>query len=62
MVPLGDSYAVISGDGSGVDYAGNTEVAFEFKCPNPDNKRTTIFQTIILHRCSVRCQLRNVIA
>lgn len=41
MVPLGDSYAVIRVDGSGVDYAGNTEVAFKFKCHNPDYKRTT---------------------
>lgn len=40
-IPLGDSYAVISGDGSGVNPSGEDEVAFEFKCPVPGKGRTT---------------------
>lgn len=39
MVLFGDLYVVISGDGLGVDYVGNIEVVFEFKCFNLDNKR-----------------------
>lgn len=39
MVFFGDLYVVISGDGLGVDYVGNIEVVFEFKCFNLDNKR-----------------------
>lgn len=40
MVFFGDLYVVISGDGLGVDYVGNIEVVFEFKCFNLDNKRS----------------------
>ena len=39
IVPLNDLYAVISGDGSGVDVSNNTNITFEFKCPKPDNER-----------------------
>jgi hypothetical protein len=32
-LPLGDGYAVISGDGSGINSDGSVDVAVEFKCP-----------------------------
>jgi hypothetical protein len=41
LLDLGDSYAVVSGDGSGINADGGTDVAFEFKCPKPGKKRTT---------------------
>jgi hypothetical protein len=41
VMSMGDTYAVISGDGSGVDDSKNVQVAFEFKCPRPGKSRTT---------------------
>lgn len=41
VIPLGDSKAVSSGDGTGVDKNGQHEVAFEFKCPVPGEKHVT---------------------
>ncbi|CAC5423152.1 unnamed protein product [Mytilus coruscus] len=42
-IPLGDSdsFAIISGDGTGVNSESRPEVAFEFKCPKPGKQRTT---------------------
>ena len=41
VLPIGSSYAVISGDGSGVNGSSITEVAFELKCPIPNKKFVT---------------------
>ncbi|XP_071139869.1 uncharacterized protein [Mytilus edulis] len=41
VISIGDSYAVISGDGSGVDNNDKVQMAFEFKCPKPGKERTT---------------------
>ncbi|CAG2204526.1 unnamed protein product [Mytilus edulis] len=40
-IPIGDSYAIISGDGSGTTASNVNEMAFEIKCPVPGKKRTT---------------------
>ena len=39
VVPLNDSYAVISGDGSGINADNNINMTFEFKCPKPKKER-----------------------
>ena len=41
IIPLNDSYAVISGDGSGIDTDNSTKMTFEFKCPKPNKERVT---------------------
>ncbi|CAG2209236.1 unnamed protein product [Mytilus edulis] len=41
VISLNDSYAIISGDGSGIDQNHSNKVAFEFKCPKPGKQRTT---------------------
>ena len=41
VIPLSDSYGVVSGDGSGVNTDNVTEVAFEFKCPKTGKERVT---------------------
>ncbi|CAC5357935.1 unnamed protein product [Mytilus coruscus] len=41
IINLNDSYAVISGDGSGIDQNHSNKVAFEFKCPKPGKQRPT---------------------
>ncbi|VDI03707.1 Hypothetical predicted protein [Mytilus galloprovincialis] len=41
ILPIGDSYAIISGDGSGIDHMGENKIAFEIKCPIPNKERTT---------------------
>ena len=41
ILKVGDGYAVISGDGSGVNLEGDIDVAVEFKCPKPGKTHTT---------------------
>ena len=46
----GSNYAVISGDGNGIDASGVCEISFEFKCPIPDKMfRTDVHYELPLY-------------
>ena len=49
IIPLGDSYAVISGDGHGEDSSGSCRIVFECKCPLPGTTRRTDLHYTLLH-------------
>ena len=40
LIPMENSYMVVSGDGSGIDDAGENIIAFELKCPVPNKPYT----------------------
>ena len=44
IIPFGDTRAVVSGDGTGVNKCNEDKVAFEFKCPMPGKKHKTDVQ------------------
>jgi len=41
VLPIGETFAIISGDGSGINERLETEVAFEIKCPIPGKTFST---------------------
>ena len=41
VIPIGQSSAVVSGDGHGINEKDETVMSFEFKCPKPGKIRTT---------------------
>ena len=59
VMPMGNTYCIVSGDGSGVNINALTEVAFELKCPIPDKIFTTdtVYKLPLRYTCQVLSQM-----
>ena len=61
IIPIGDKFCVISGDGSGSMTGSDCKVAFEIKCPIPGKKFATdaYYQLPSYYCCQVLSQMKS---